>query len=67
MWKLILLVAADTGKTQYKTGAVQNLKTLLDSDPQIRSVVQHCRTYTENGKPCTGGAWDLLIERVSVQ
>ena len=26
MWKLILLVAADTGKTQYKTGAVQNLK-----------------------------------------
>ena len=65
MWKYSLMMYARTNKNTYKKGCLQNLKILLDSEPNVRRVCEKYRTYSEYGRPCSGGEVDMLKERVS--
>jgi hypothetical protein len=64
MWRYSLMMYARTNKNTYKKGCLQNLKILLDCEPNVRKVFERYRTYSEYGRPCSGGEIDMLKERV---
>jgi hypothetical protein len=65
MWQYSLMMYSRTNKYIYKKGCLMMLKILKDSVPAIAKLIRRWRTYSETGRPCTGGEWDLLRERVS--
>ena len=65
MWRYSLMMYSRTNKNTYKKGYLQNLKILLDCEPNVRKILTRWRTYSEHGFPCSGGELDLMEERVS--
>ncbi len=61
VWKYSLILYADTNKTQFKKHALQVALVLFDSE---LNVLDQYRTYTESEKPCTGVAYDYMVEKV---
>lgn len=64
MWMYGLMMYAESGKYIYKKGCLLNLKVLMDSEPNVRRMLEDYRTYSEHGRPCSGGEMDMLRERV---
>jgi len=66
MWQYSLLMYGLTNKNTYKKGCLQNWLLLEDCEDNVKEVVDKRRTYTETGRPCSGGDMDHLRERVSL-
>ena len=64
VWKYSLLLYGDTNKTQYKKYVLQLAIIRFDAEPSVTAVMDNYRTYTESGKPCTGAAYDYMVEKV---
>jgi len=64
VWKYSLILYGDTNKNQYKKTVVQTGIIIFDTEPNVKAVIDHYRTYTESGKPCTGAAYDYMVEKV---
>ena len=64
VWKYSLLLYGDTNKTQYKKYVLELGLLVFDAEPNVKAVMDNYRTYTESGKPCTGAAYDYMVEKV---
>jgi len=64
VWRYSLLLYGDTNKYQYKKYVLELSLILFDSEPAVKAVMDNYRTYTESGKPCTGAAYDHMVEKV---
>ena len=66
MWEYSLMIYAKTNKYIYKKGVLLMMKVLKDSEPNVKRILQQWRTYSEHGRPCSGGEIDALRERVCI-
>ena len=64
MWRFSLRVYAQTNKTNYKKGCIQQMRVLNDSEPRVRALAVHHRTCNDTGRPCAGTALDYKNEKV---
>lgn len=66
MWEYSLMMYARTNKYIYKKGVLLMMKVLRDSEPNVKRILKQWRTYSEHGRPCSGGEIDALRERVCI-
>jgi hypothetical protein len=55
MWQYSLILYSLTNKYMYKKGCLMMLKILKDSEANITNLLRTWRTYSEHGRPCSGG------------
>lgn len=66
VWKYALLIFNVTNKVQYRSGCMYNGCVLMDSEPNLRRIIRHCRFVSATGNPCSGTALDYDVEVVRV-
>jgi hypothetical protein len=65
IWEYALYMYAGTNKRNYKTLCLQMLKIVRDSEPNVRSTLDHMRTCSLTGRNSAGVGWDYLNEKVA--
>jgi hypothetical protein len=66
VWKYALLIFNVTNEVQYRSGCMQNGCVLMDSEPNQRRIIRHCRFVSATGNPCLGTSLDYDVEAVRV-
>ena len=66
VWKYALLIFNVTNKVQYRSGCMQNGCVLMDSEPNLRRIIRHCRFVSATGNPCLGTSLDYDVKAIRV-
>ena len=65
-WRYGLHLCAPTKKHNYKKMSLQMGKVLFDTEPNIRNIMTHYRTFRKSGLDSMNEAWDDCNEQVSL-